>query len=191
MVFSPLLPLICFLLFDTVPPAAVRMTGIMEQLEKAEQSRAAGKPRKVAFDITEAEVNEYLVWSLRTSPRPGLDTLKVKFFPNNYLSSLTTIDFDAVESWKPGTVPLLLKPVLNGKRAVWIDLRFRASGGKATFTVEKAYLDKVPLPAVMVSKVIELVAAQQPEKYDTTRPIPLPFGLERVWTAAKTLSGQT
>ena len=41
-----------------------------------------------------------------------------------------------------------------------------------------------------VEKMIRLVAARQPERYDTTRPLPLPFGLRRVWTSDHTVAGE-
>ena len=58
-----------------------------------------------------------------------------------------------------------------------------------TFSVEKARYDDVPLPAFFVNKLIQMVAARQPEKYDTTKPMPMPFGLRQVGTANHLLEG--
>ena len=60
---------------------------------------------RVQFQLTEAEVNEYAQYALHVTPRPGLESLTVKIFPQNYYSTYTVIDFDAVERWKPGTIP--------------------------------------------------------------------------------------
>ena len=128
--------------------------------------------------------------ALRVTPRPGLDSLQVKIFPYNYVSTYTVVDFDAVERWKPGTVPALLRPVLNGKKAVWVDYRFKAENGLATFSVEKAYFQSIRLPAFFVEKMIQIVAARQPEKYDTTKPVPLPFGLRRITTRDHVAAGE-
>lgn len=43
------------------------------------------------------------------------------------------------------------------------------------------------LPAFFVGKVIEIVAARQPEYYDTSKP--LPFGLRQAWTQIHTVKG--
>jgi hypothetical protein len=72
----------------------------------------------VAFRLNEGEINDYLKYSLKATPRPGLDSVTVKLFPNNYLSTFTIVDFDAVERWKPGTVPALLRPVLSGRKSI-------------------------------------------------------------------------
>jgi hypothetical protein len=116
--------------------------------------------------------------------------VSVKFFPANYVSTYTVVDFDAVERWKPGTIPFLLKPVLNGRKAIWVDYRFKTENGKVTFAVEKAYFQKLRIPAYAVEKMIQVVAARQPERYDTTKPVPLPFGLRKVETSDKLVMGQ-
>lgn len=158
------------------PPAAVKMLDLFQQLRTAQQNG-----RKISFRLTETEVNEYLRYSLRATPRPGLESSKVKFFSGNYVSSYTILDFDKVERWKPGTIPVLLRPVLSGRKAIWVDVRLNAQNGAATFSVEKAYFQSIRLPAILVSKMIQIVAARQPEKYDTTKPVRLPFGLRHVW----------
>jgi hypothetical protein len=164
-----------------LPPVAQKMYKLFDELR-------TGAP--LSFQLSDSEINEYLKYSLKATPRPGVESATVKFFSNNYVSTFTVVDFDAVERWKPGTIPMLLKPVLSGRKSVWVDYRFQANGGKATFTVEKAYLQEIRLPALVVEKVIQIVAARQPEHYDTSKPIPAPFGLRNVWTQGNVVHGQ-
>ena len=116
--------------------------------------------------------------------------MTVKVFPQGYISTFTVVDFDAIERWKPGTVPALLRPVLSGIRTIWLDVRFQAANGTATFSVEKAYFQGIRLPAFFVEKAIEIVAAHQPEKYDTNKPLPQPFGLKQVSAKEHLVSGE-
>jgi hypothetical protein len=167
--------------FQPQEPAAVtRMLGLFERLR-------SGAP--VSFHLADREINEYLVHSLRIKPRPGLQSCSLKIFPQNYVSTFTVVDFDAVERWKPGTIPAVLRPALNGKRSIWVDYRFGGANGKMVFSVQKAYFEGVRLPALLVEKVIEIVAARQPEKFDTTKPVPLPFGLKSLWTEGNVIRG--
>jgi hypothetical protein len=172
-------------------PAVPKVLDLFQRLQAAQQNKAQNKPAEhVTFHLTEGEINRYSEYALHTTPRPGLQSFTVKVYPNNYYSTFTVIDFDAVERWKPGTIPGLLKPVLNGKKQIWVDYRVIANGGTATFSVEKAYFGSIRLPAIFVQMMIHVVAERQPEHYDTSKPVPLPFGLRRVWTEEKAVTGE-
>ncbi|MEO8659457.1 MAG: hypothetical protein ABI693_13370 [Bryobacteraceae bacterium] len=171
------------------PPEAQKMLGLFDRLRAADAARAAGHPQPVSFHLTGDEVNSYMRYSLRATPRPGLDSVTVKFFDHNYVSIYSILDFDAVERWKPGTIPSLLRPVLSGKKSIWTDFRIRAENSKATLSVEKAYCNDIRLPAFLVEKMIAIVAARQPEHYDTSKPLPLPFGLREIHTTPQTING--
>jgi hypothetical protein len=171
-----------FLLLSTA--AAADMPALFDRLRNAKPDE------QVSFQLTESEINDYMVESLKKTPRPGVDAVKVKFFPDNYASTFTWVDFDAVERWKPGTIPVVLKPVLNGKKSIWVDVRFQAGNGNATFTIEKAYFNDIRIPALAVEKMLQVLASRQPEHYDTSKPVPLPFGLKRVWTKEKLVGGE-
>jgi hypothetical protein len=166
------------------------MLVLFDQLRSSQAVQAKGQWQPVSFQLSESEINEYMRFALRATPRPGLESVTVKIFPYNYVSTFSVVDFDAVEHWKPGTIPVLLRPVLSGKRTIWLDGRFQVKAGLATFSVEKAHFQKIRLPAILVEKVIQIVAARQPEKYDTRKPIPLPFGLRQVWTEPHLVRGQ-
>jgi hypothetical protein len=175
----------------STPVVVTKFLGLFDQLRAAETAKTRGAAQHVAFRLNEGEINEYLKYSLKATPRPGLDSVTVKLFPNNYVSTFTIVDFDAVERWKPDTVPALLRPVLNGRKSVWVDYRFHAEDSQITFTVEKAYYQNIRLPAFFVQKMIAIVAARQPEKYDASKPLPIPFGLKRVQTAERVVEGET
>ncbi len=172
------------------PPVAAKFLGLFQALRDAGTQKAAGKAHHVSFRLSSAEIDEYMLWSLRATPRPGLDSVTIKIFPHNYVSTFTIVDFDAVEKWKPGTIPGILRPVLNGKKSLWVDYSFHADNGKLTFSVEKAYYGSLRLPAFFVQEMIKIVAARQPEKYDTSKPLPLPFELQKVWTDDHAIAGE-
>lgn len=168
-----------------VTPPVAKVLRLFVNLTEAQRSG-----QKVRFRLTEAEANTYLQYSRRAHPRPGLHSMAVRFLEGNYISTVTVVDFDMVEAARPGTVPPILRPVLSGKREVGVDVRVRAEEGLGTFRVEKATFAGVPLPAILVEKLIEVLAARQPEKWDTTKPVPLPFGLRSVRAGERWLAGE-
>lgn len=134
----------------------------------------------VSFHLSEDDINRYLVYALLKTPRPGLDSVTVKLFPHNYVSTITVIDFDAIEAWSPGLVPGFLN--LTGKRAIWIDLKFTAHDGHAVFKVAKASYQNKPLSIFVAEKIIQVIGSQSPEGFRTDQEMPLPFGLRRAAT---------
>jgi hypothetical protein len=172
------------------PPVVAKFLGLFDQFRAAQAQKGKASTPHIAFQLRDSEINDYLRYSLKTTPRPGLDSVTVKVFPNNYISTFTIVDFDGVERWKPGTIPALLRPVLNGRKSIWVDYRFQADHSMVTFSVEKAYYENIRLPAFFVEKMIQVVAARQPEKYDTSKPLPIPFGLRQVWTTEHVIQGQ-
>lgn len=160
----------------------VKVLDIFTRLQAAQQ-----KYQPVEFQLSDSEIDEYSRYALTVTPRPGLRAFSVKVFPNNYLATLALIDFDAVERWKPGTIPTLLKPVLSGQKSIQVDIHFQVAAGHATFTIEKAYFQNIRLPAMVVSHMVATIAARQPEHYDTSKPVPLPFGLKKAWTSGHTI----
>jgi hypothetical protein len=172
------------------PPVAAKFLGLFDRLRTAEAQGKLGHPQHIAFELFESDINDYIKYALKTVPRPGLESVTVKVFPHNYISTFVLVDFDAVERWRPGTIPALLKVVLSGKKSIWVDCRFQTTDSKAVFSVEKAYYQNIRLPAFLVAQIIKIIAARQPEKYDTSKPLTLPFWLKQVWTADHSIHGQ-
>jgi hypothetical protein len=171
------------------PPVAVKFLDLFDRLRTAQEKSAAGEHQLVSFQLSETDVNDYLRYSLKATPRPGLDSVTVKFLAKDAISTLARVDFDAVERWHPGTIPAVLKPILKGKKVISIDCRIRVSDSTVTYTVEKARYEDMTLSPFLVEKMIQILAARQPEKYDTSKPVPLPFGLSKIWTTEHTIQG--
>ncbi len=134
------------------------------------------------FTVSEKQLNDALSAELRSEPRPGIERATIKLFPGNYVSIYATVDFDEVERARPGTIPGLLRLALNGRKNLLLDFRFESHQGTFTWAVEKAYLQNLKVPPVLIEKTIEILAARQPEHFDATRPLPLPFGVKEAWT---------
>lgn len=161
----------------------------MEQINERLQT-AQRKHQKVRFSLTEAELNEYLAWELQTQQRPGVRQLQLRVAPQNSVGIAAVIDLDAVARWKPNLIPPLLHAMLHGTKNMDLEARFQAERGGITFQVERTAIEGVPLPPTVVQRILEEVAARQPEHYDLTRPVKLPAGVQRVWTRERVVEGE-
>jgi hypothetical protein len=147
---------------------------------------------KVSFEFTEAEINEYLAYSLHIKPRSGVRALAVRFLPDNNVSVLALIDFAGVQKWNTWLVPETLRAGLYSERPIQIDLKFKASDGFGTFKLTNVV---GPGGAIISNAamewIIQAIALHQPEWYNTTRDIQLPFGLQEIWAGKQSLFGAT
>jgi hypothetical protein len=180
--------------FPLVPPAVAggpveRMLGFFDSLREAGREQEAHRAvPHVEARFTDGEVNEYLAYALRTVPRPGVKAIRIECADGNYIATTVVADLDALERWRPGTISFVLRWALSGIKTLRVDLRFRqTTDWLVGLSVEKAYYQDLRIPAWLVQEMMRILAAHQPEHYDTDR-LMLPMGLRRVWTAGRTIS---
>jgi hypothetical protein len=148
--------------------------------------------QKIGFEIPERAVNEYLAYSLRNRPRPGISAITVTLLPKNDISAAIEIDFDSIKQWVPELLPEPLRPLLSGKRALQLNAHFESRNGTFTFTLKDVHgPDGKPLANKIMTDVLQSLGSHQPESYDAAKPISLPFGLKRVWTEKQAVFGET
>jgi hypothetical protein len=167
-----------------------KMLDFFDRLRKAEAAREAHRPVPHEEQrFTDGEVNEYMTHALKTAPRPGVKSMHVEFADGNYLATSVVVDLDALEKWKPGTIPGALRWVLSGTKSVQVDVRFKQSTDRlVSLSVEKAYYQNIRIPALVVQQMMKILAARQPEHYDLDH-LMLPMGLRRMWTTGHSISG--
>lgn len=153
---------------------------------------AKAPTRKIGFEIPERAVNEYLAYSLRNRPRPGISAITVTLLPKNDISATIEIDFNSIKQWVPELLPEPLRPLLSGKQALQLNAHFESKGGSFTFTLKDVHgPDGKPLANKIMTDLLQSLGSHQPESYDAAKPISLPFGLKRVWTEKQVVLGET
>ena len=166
-----------------------RMLGFFESLRNAGREQAAQRAvPHVEGRFADGEVNEYLAYALKTAPRPGVESIHVECANGNYIATTVVADLDALERWKPGTIPGALRWALSGTKSLRVDLRFRQTTDKLVgLSVEKAYYQDLRIPALVVEEMMKILAARQPEHYDMNH-LTLPMGLRRMWTTGDSIT---
>src|ERR1019366_2378116 len=140
-----------------------KMLGFFDRLRQAGTEQAAHRPvPHVETRFTEDEVNDYMVYALKTTPRPWVKSIHVEFTDGNYMATTVVADLDALERWKPGTIPGALRWALSGTKSLRVDLRFRQTTDKLVgFSAEKAYYQDLRIPALVVEEMMKILAARQ------------------------------
>jgi len=172
-------------------PGIAMMENLLASLGKFEMDGHPAR-QKLGFEIPEKALNDYLAYALRVRPRPGITGMTVTLLPNNQISADVEIDFDAVKKWNPGIFPEVLSGLLTGKRTVHADVTFESKNGSCSFQLKDATgPDGKAIVNKIMSAVLQALGSHQAESYDTAKPIPLPFGLKRVWTGKQLICGET
>ena len=175
---------------DSTPGVAL-VEDLLASLARFDQN-GRDPAQKLGFEIPEKAVNEYLAYALRNRPRPGIGAITVTLLPRNEASSVISIDFDAVQKWNPGILPEPLRPLLTGKLALRVNARFESKDGSFTVVLKDVHgPDGKLIPNQVMSDLLRSMGSRQPEQYNPDRPMPLPFGLKRIWTEKQLVCGET
>jgi len=169
-------------------PGITLVQDLLESLARYDQK---GRPadQKLGFEIPEKALNDYLSYSLRQNPRPGIVSASVTLAPRNQISVAVEIDFDTVGGWGSAVIPEALRPMLKGKLPIRFSGQFQSGDGMVTFTLKDA--GENPALGKIMMGVLQAIGGHQPESLEPTKPIPLPFGLKRIWINNRSVCGET
>ncbi len=167
---------------------AIQVTDLLASLSRYDQE---GRPKghKIEFEVPERAINEYLAFSLRNRPRPGISSVTVSLLPGNDIAATVEVDFGAVSA---DLIPEAMRAVLSGKRTVKVNGHFSSKDGNLTFTLKDvAGPDGKVLANKLMNDLLRAIGGRQPESYDPSKPLELPFGLKKVWTEKQSFLGET
>jgi len=174
-----------------VTPWVQQVIDLLDSLTKYDQG-GRDPNHKMGFELPEKAVNEYLAYSLHKKPRPGLGAIAVTFLSQNEVSIAFEVDFDSLGQWTVSKIPDRLRPVLAGKPAMRMNVQFDASNGLLSTTFKGGVgPDGSPLPPGIALSLLQALELRQPESVDASKPIPLPYGLKRVWINKRSICGET
>jgi hypothetical protein len=163
-----------------------RVQNVLEALQRFDRTGRNRDLQQVYFEMPESDINQYLAYSLHAVPRPGIAAVTVKIKAGNRISATTTLDFDRIGEWVP-LLPALLQ--MTGNRAITADVVFAVQNGGITFQFPGS--DGSPMARRALQTLLHILAMHQPEQYDTSEPVPLPYGLQQLWTTEGVLVGET
>ncbi len=173
-----------------------RVQALLRLLSEYDRSGRDPRKRFVSFEIDqEADANAHIS-PTRSAPctRVGISGVRVKFLPNNELNVAlsSTVDFESIQK-RSEVTPVLPAPMLSALRDVQIHLKFEAEEGSLRFTLPggtcRGWVGA--FPKALMDAVIQFIGERQRERYNTRQPIPLPFGVQRVWTEPQVLAAET
>jgi hypothetical protein len=171
-------------------PRATPIEIVRDLLRSLWMYQEDGRPaasRQIGFQLPEGVLNSYLAASLSTNPRPMITSMQVHLLSGNRCMVDAKINFTELRPKEPS---LFSGIEFRGSKSVRAEFHFSVSSGYLIFQA-KPLNSEVPISHRLLIAMIRHIAANQPEKVDTTRKIPVPFGLRKLWTEDGKLCGET
>jgi hypothetical protein len=157
-------------------PGAERVEKMLDELEAGEEAQ---DKEKRTYVLTESDLNAYLAAKIKERPRKDVESLRIEM-KESIFTTFLKLDMDEVEVKGDSMAKSLLKALFRGKQTIEFDGRLTTDNGKATYEVERATLNGVPLPPSLVNSILSAVGRQQDPPFDPTEPFDLPYAIKTV-----------
>jgi len=177
--------------FGAISDGASKVVSLLASLDRYDRD-GRNPAQKIGFELPERAVNDYLAYALKVRPRPGLRGVTLKLLANNEVAVTAQVQPDVFLAWSAGLLAEDVRPKISDIRELRLNIVFEVDGrGMATFKINRGQAGSQPFDNQIISILLQALASHQPEKLDLSAPIPLPFGLKRLWTQAGLLAGTT
>ncbi len=175
---------------DSPSDAKATISSLLAQLREFEALNEAQKQRReLGFDLPEELINTYLERVVREGTRPGVKAAKVAFLPSGEVSVRAVLDRAMLSKW--GASLRTDGPPSGPDLIVDATLRFECRDRTVRVSVQSVHDEPTRFPPERLERVLQILASNQPEAFDITQPIRLPYGLKTLSISNGVLHGST
>ena len=152
---------------------ASRVNQVLEQLKNPKQQAV-----RETFILTQDEVNSWSSIAIGSKKRLGVQSLLLDFREGGQFQVQTCLNMGEVEV--QGFSIQLFQALLRGDQEFVLEGRLSCAQGRATATVQRALINDVPIPKILVDAVIGYLSQKQPPHLNLSQPFNLPFGIQDI-----------
>ena len=120
----------------------------------AAQSESGQKPGTHRTPVSESELNSWFTYAAKPLLPAGVTDPRVTMIGNGKLSGQATVDLDAIAKQKASAGGFGIWNLISGKVPVDVAGTLRTKDGNATFDLESATLNGVPVPKTFLQEVV-------------------------------------
>ncbi|MDA2937871.1 hypothetical protein MYX75_06370 [Acidobacteria bacterium AH-259-A15] len=140
---------------------------------------AKGSVRARTYQLTEAELNAYLLAQLQLRDRKEVENIAVRLKDGGFIT-FVEVNMDELDLETDFLTASLFAALLSGRHTLELEGTLQTENGMGTYRVEQARLDGLPVPAPLVSSILSSLGQKQDPPFDPTQPFPLPYGIQSV-----------
>ncbi|MDD5542983.1 MAG: hypothetical protein PHX83_07385 [Acidobacteriia bacterium] len=156
-----------------IPTRAEMADRVRDTFDSLKVNPPAGKrlPPGTTVRISQDEMNAYVTEEFHKKPNPGLKSIFVRFLNGDQVAGDAVVDVDQLKT-DNSTLLKLVTLVFSGDQAMHTEAKLFFNNNALTYEIQRAQLNNISLPAMLVQKIIEVLARKQTNKIDVSKPIP-------------------
>lgn len=173
---------VCFAA-QSYPAAELAQDSGGEKMERVvrelQDYHAKGSVLARTYQLTEAELNAYLLAQLHKRDRKEVENIAVRLKDGGFIT-FVEVNMDELHLETDFLTASFFTALLSGRHTLELEGTLQTENGVGTYRVEQARLDGLPVPAPLVSSILSSLGQKQDPPFDPTRPFPLPYGIQSV-----------
>jgi hypothetical protein len=150
--------------------AAGQLQVKIDAIRKVENATESRQPATV--ELSEEELESYVVYSLREHIPAKVDSIDVELTPGA-VSADTKMTFGSNPTRNP-----MIDVLISGTHRLYVKGQLSASGGKGKFVLEEARVDGIPVPIVLIETLIDRYVKPKYPDVKLDEPFSMPWGIE-------------
>jgi hypothetical protein len=158
-----------------VDPRAQRVERIFNEIE---ENHVNGRNPGKTYLLEEEELNAYLSEKLREQKRKDVEKIGVRLHDKTFTTHIQ-VNMDEVQV-KDTMTATLFKALFRGRQKVEVDGELKTNNGQGTYEVQRARVNDVGVPAVVVNTILTSVGRQQDPPFDPSEPFDMPYGIKNI-----------
>jgi len=168
----PLCPLSRKRRFLQNPPSRFRKK--IDTVKKANQAQDP-QHKGSRVELSEAELESYVLYSLKEDIPVQIDSIKVQLAPGT-IASDTQLTFNSNST----TGNPMVDAFLGGTHNVFIKGKLAGEDGRGKFDLQEVRVDGIPVPKILIETLIDKYVKPKYPQADLKEPFDLPWGIEEI-----------
>jgi hypothetical protein len=123
-------------------------------------------------EVSEAELESYVLYSLREEIPARVDSIDVQLTPG-VVAADTKMTFGSSPTRNP-----LIDALISGTHQLFVKGKLTASGGNGKFTLEEARVDGIPVPIILIETLVDRYVKPKYPQVKLDEPFAMPWGIE-------------
>ena len=134
--------------------------------------KASGRSKSEIVEVTEVELESYVLYSLKEEIPARVDSIDVHLTPGAVAAD-TKMTFGN----KPTNNPLL-DVLIGGTHRLFVKGKLSAKGGMGKFSLDEARVDGIPVPIILIETLVDKYVKPKYPDVKLDEPFKMPWGIE-------------